>query len=131
MFAIRRKRRRPTDLYERFASCLALVEQAKEHLLDVVPSARRPGIPLAEGLLGFDASLRGAQQAMHGWRDDLVREQWDACERALTESLLRAERLRLDAPDLEFEPLLAAVTELIEPLDAFEDAADRLRTMDR
>jgi hypothetical protein len=129
----RRKRRQPADpgLHDRFMSCLVLVEEAKERLLAAVPSARRRGVTPAEGVMGFELSLREAQGAMSGWLDGTIGAEWDACDAALREALHRAERLRTEAPVLEFEPLLAAVGELIEPLDAFEDAAERLRKASR
>jgi hypothetical protein len=110
---------------------LALVEDGKERLLAAVPTARRRGIAPAEGLLGFEESLREARHAMPGWRDAVIGDDWNACDEALRESLRRAEALRMEAPALEFEALLGAFGDLIAPLDAFEDAAEILRKHDR
>jgi hypothetical protein len=124
---IRRRRRAERRLPDGFMSCLVLMEEGKEQLLAAVPTARRRGLPPAEAVLGFELCLREAQAAMKSWRDDRLEAEWVACSEALEESLRRAQRLRMEAPDLEFESLLAAVGDLIDPLDAFGAAAERLR----
>jgi hypothetical protein len=105
------------------------VEQAKEALVAVVPSARTPGSPLAEGLFTFEHGVREAAKGMAGWRHEELASEWDACSEGIAEALRRTERLRLEAPDLGFEPMLAAVGDLIAPLEAFEAAAERFRAL--
>jgi hypothetical protein len=131
MFGSRHRRGTEGVLFGRFTSCLASVEEGKERLLAAVPTARRSGIAPAEGLLGFEECLREARDAMPGWRDGLIDDEWRACDEAIGEALRRAEALRLEAPALEFEALLAAFGDLMAPLDAFEDAAERLGKRDR
>ena len=79
-------------------------------------------MPLAQALLGFEEGLRSARAGMDGWRSIDAEELWRACLGALEESLRRAERLRIEAPELDYEGLVGKLAELIEPLDAFDDA---------
>ncbi len=110
-----------------FGSVLVLVERAKEDLVAATPSPRGvTAVPLAEALLRFEEGIASARDAMDGWRRTETEEIWAACLQSLEESLLRAERLRLDAPDLDYEGLVAKLAELIDPLEAFEDAEQRL-----
>lgn len=105
------------------------VEEAKEALIAVVPSARAPGRPLADGLFAFESGLGHAAAAMGGWRHPDLASEWEACSGGITEALRRAEQLRMEAPELGFEPMLAAVGDLIAPLEAFEAAAERFRSL--
>ena len=91
------------------------------------PSARAPGRPLADALFEFEARLSSADAGMDGWRSESVTAEWGACRAGIAEARARGERLRLEAPDLGFEPLLGVIQELIDPLDPFEEAAARLR----
>ena len=57
--------------------------------------------------------------------------EWLACEAGMAESLERARRLREDPPDLGgFEGLIGPSTRS-SPLEAFEAAAERFRTLRR
>jgi hypothetical protein len=66
---------------------------------------------------------------MSAWRVGRVVPEWAACAAAVEESLGLAESLRVRAPELGFEPLLAAVGDLMAPLEAFERAAERFRDL--
>lgn len=105
------------------------VERAKEALVAAVPTARSPGRPLAEALAEFEDELREAESRMAAWRHEELERERTSCRDGLREALRRAEVLRLDAPELGFEPLLATVGDLIAPLEAFETAAERLREL--
>jgi hypothetical protein len=106
---------------DKFASVLLLVERAKEELVSALPSPRGiQRVPLAEALLRFERDLRGAAKEMDGRRG--TGDVWRACRDALDESLGRAERLRLAAPELDYEGLVAVLAELIDPLEAFSEA---------
>lgn len=101
------------------------VEAAKEELLQAVPSPRGiPPRPLADALLSFEAGLRRARDGMPSWRRPDTELAWTRCDHALDEALAGADRLRLEAPPLDAESLLAVLSDLIAPLDAF-DAAHR------
>jgi hypothetical protein len=105
-----------------FTSVLALVEQAKEHLVTAVPSPRGVASrPLAEALLAFEERLREARQALPV-REAATDVIWNRCSTAIDESLRLAEKLRLEAPPLDYEGLVNVLAELISPLEAFADA---------
>ena len=114
-----------------FSTVLLVVEQAKEQLVRAVPSSRAPGHPLADSLLSFEQGLRDAEQRMDAWRDGALEREWLACRDAIVESLARAERLRLEAPELGFESLIGTIADLIAPLDVFEEANERVRALAR
>ena len=59
---------------------------------------------------------------MPAWRDPAREDIWARCAAALLTASERAERLRLDAPVLDYEGLVAVLGRLIDPLEAFEEA---------
>jgi hypothetical protein len=98
------------------AAVIAAVEEAKRELLTSVPSPRGiPGRHLADALLGFEERLREAAGMIP------VGSPSPVLLSAIEESLRRAERLRLDAPALDYEALVAVLADLMEPLDAFAE----------
>jgi hypothetical protein len=108
------------------------IEAAKGALTGTVPSTRSAGIPLAEGILELEQGLTAAQALMPAWRHPDVEDEWLACDAGIRESLQRARRLREDPPELGgFEGLIWAVDQLLAPLEAFEAAAERFRTLRR
>ncbi len=100
-----------------FDRALHRVETAKRELLIAVPSPRGvPGRPIAEALIAFEERLREAGEilpAAHPARDNF--------RDAIAEALRRAERVRLDAPALDYEGLVTVLADLIEPLDALAE----------
>ena len=136
MFASVFKRKKLSDdlqgSLERLSDVVEEVEAAKDAMTGTVPSTRSAGTPLAEGILELVQRLAAAQAQMPLWRHPAVEEQWQACDDGIRESLERARRLREDPPDLGgFEGLIWAVDRLLEPLEAFEAAAERFRTLRR
>lgn len=115
--------------YARFLEVLKSVERAKEAILGAVPAARHPGRPLADALFEFGEELQVARGDMAGWRAAAVESDWQSCKLAIEKSFGLAARLRTGAPDLGFEPLLAAIGDLIAPLEAFEQASERFRSL--
>ena len=108
------------------------VEAAKDVMTSTVPSTRLPGTPLAEAIAEFEDHLGRARDLMTTWRRPEVEEEWVACESGIKESLERAERLREDPPELGgFEGLIWVVDQVLAPLEAFEAAAERFRTLRR
>lgn len=94
----------------RLDPALARIERAKADLVEAVPSPRGvPGRPLAEALLAFEEGLREAASAPE------LPAEWRA---ALRDALDRAERLRLEAPPLDYEGLVTVLADLLAPLDA-------------
>ena len=108
------------------------IEEAKGAMTATVPSTRLPGTPLAEAIAEFEDHLGRAQDLMPDWRHPEVEQEWVACESGIEESLDRAQRLREDPPELGgFEGLIWVVDQVLAPLEAFEVAAERFRTLRR
>jgi hypothetical protein len=108
------------------------VEAAKDAMTGTVPSTRFAGTPLAEGILELEQRLTAAQELMPTWRHPDLDEEWLACFAGIRESLERARRLREDPPELGgFEGLIWAVDQVLAPLEAFEAAAERFRSLRR
>jgi hypothetical protein len=108
------------------------VEAAKDAMTGTVPSTRSAGRPLAEGILELEQRLAVARGSMPAWRHPEVEEEWLACDVGIEKSLERARRMREDPPELGgFEGLIWAVDQLLAPLEAFEAAAERFRTLRR
>jgi hypothetical protein len=129
------RRRLPNELNESLRALRAVVEEvetAKDVMTGTVPSTRSAGTPLAEGILELEQRLAVAQGLMPAWRHAEVEEEWLACGDGIGESLERARRLREDPPDLGgFEGLIWVVDHVLTPLEAFEAAAERFRTLRR
>ena len=122
----------PSELqraYGVFLAATAHVEEAKEAVVRCVPTGRDPGRPLAEGVFAFEERLVRAAASMPDWRAGAIEEEWKRCDLGIEESRRRAGSLREAAPELGFEPLLAAVGDLLEPLEAFEAAEERFREL--
>jgi len=62
--------------------------------------------------MAFEEGLREATASL---------DETDGWRAAIDESLRRAEKLRLDAPALDYEGLVEALTDLMEPLESLED----------
>ena len=108
-------------------STLEVVDRGKDALASAVPGPRKPGRPPAEALLEFERALAEAGSLMPAWKAPDTEETWRSCSDALQESAVMAERLRLEAPPLDFESLVMVLKDLIGPLDAFEEAARLIR----
>jgi hypothetical protein len=115
------------DVRRAFSEAVDRIEHGKAALVSAVPTPRAEGTSLAEALNAFETALRKARQEMRGWRTPETEESWQACSSALTESADRAERLRLEAPSLDYEGLVMTLGDLIAPLEAFAEAERRLR----
>jgi hypothetical protein len=130
-----RRKRLPEELQGSLVSLrkvAAEVEAAKDAMTGAVPSTRFEGMPLAEGILELEQRLAAAQELMPAWRHPVLEAEWLACDAGIRESLERARRLREDPPELGgFEGLIWAVDQLLAPLEAFEAAAERFRTLRR
>jgi hypothetical protein len=66
---------------------------------------------------------------MSGWRRPELDPEWEACAAALEAALRGAELLRLEAPELSFEQMAFMIQDLIAPLEAFDAAAERVRSV--
>ena len=114
---------------ERFRPVVEWVNEARASLLLGVPSGRGPFLPLAEALARFEAGLSRASEEMPGWRTEELEPEWLACRSALDRTVAAAEGLRLRESPQGYEALAPLLDEMLEPLDAFDAAADRLRQM--
>jgi hypothetical protein len=130
-----RRKRLSTELETALVELRAVVaevEAGKRAMTGTVPSTRSAGTPLAEGILELEHRLTAAQVLMPPWRHPNLEGEWLACDAGIRESLERARRLREDPPDLGgFEGLIWAVDQLLAPLEAFEAASERFRTLRR
>lgn len=130
-----RRRRLPSLLQasrRSFQDLLPGLEVAKSALIDSVPGTRLPGRPLAETLLEFEEGLRQVREQMETWRVPEVQDAWTRASEGLDEAIRQAERVRLSASaPAGFEGLIGLVGELMAPLDAFGEAAERFRDLRR
>lgn len=110
-------------------SCIDAVGRGKDALTSAVPGPRTQGRPVTQALLEFEGALREARSVMPAWSASGTDETWRSCSEALDESARRAERLRLEAPALDFEGLVMVLKDLIGPLEAFDDAERLLRRL--
>jgi hypothetical protein len=115
--------------HEGFVVTRQRVEEAKAALVSTVRSGRVEGVPLAEGLLGFETKVAAARDAMPSWRVDRVEDVWRACDEGIAEAARRAEHLRLEGTPAIYEELIAAVEQLLDPLEPFDAAARRFRDL--
>jgi hypothetical protein len=130
-----RKRGLPPELevpLEGLRRVVVEVEAAKDAMTGTVPSTRSAGTSLAEGIFELERRLATAQVLMAAWRHPDLETEWSQCDEGIRQSLDRARQLREDPPELaSFEGLIWAVDLLLEPLEAFEAAAERFRTLRR
>jgi hypothetical protein len=132
--AVFRRRRLPPELVSaagRFDEVLRAVESAKQVAVDSLPRARAPGTPLGEALLEFEQWLLEADRGMPGWRRPELDTEWDRCRSGLEQALAEGLRLRLEAPEMGFDRLAFTIQDLIAPLEPFEVAAERFRSLRR
>ena len=115
---------------ESFGSTVACVEDAKAALVSSVRAGRAPGAPLADALAGFESGLAEADALMSSWHVAEVEEVWERCAAGLADAQARAEAFRTtgDPPEI-YEELIAALEDLMDPLDPFEDAARAWRDL--
>ncbi len=116
-------------VFATFGQVVASVERAKEALVAAAPGRRGPGVQLAEALWGFETGIEEARDQMAGWRTAETEAVWRSCLSGLDQSARSAEELRLGAPPEGYEELYARLAELMEPLEAFSDAARRFREL--
>jgi hypothetical protein len=115
--------------FDDFAQVLRIVEDAKEALVAAVPGRRGAGAPVAEALWAFESGVDDALKRMASWRTSETEGAWLSCLSALEETARSAEELRLGEPPQGYEELYARLAEIMEPLDAFADAARRFREL--
>lgn len=130
-----RRKRLPEHLEAPFAAfedILGPLERARAALPESVPGTRMPGRPLAETLAEFEDGLGQVRAGMEAWRASEVEAEWRAASAGLDEALALGERIRVDATEPEgFEAMIGLIGDLLAPLDAFEQAAERFDRLRR
>jgi hypothetical protein len=122
-------RERRTDGADAFRRTVAHVEEAKLSLASAAPSGRSEGRPLAQAVAEYEHWLVVASRSLVFWPSPLEAE-LAACRRALEEAARRSERLRLEESPHGYEELYGLLAELMEPLDAFTGAQERVEAME-
>ena len=74
----------------------------------------------------FEGGLVAAVSAMPRPVSPETEGVWSSCGDAITRSLDATERLRLEAPELDYERLVGVLADLMAPLEAFEAAENEL-----
>jgi hypothetical protein len=106
------------------------LEDARQALLGCLPVGRVDPAPIPVGLDLLRDELQAVATRVEDWRVPEVESQWQACRAALAESLAHIEPTRLTAARTdELEVLLDAVTDVVEPLDVWQDAERRWRSL--
>jgi hypothetical protein len=130
-----RRKRLPDDLetsLEGFKAVVEEIEAAKDAMTATVPRTRLPGTLLPDAMLELKEHLGRAKERMPTWRHPEVEDEWRACDEGIDEALRCANELREQAPELGgFEGLIWAVDRILGPLEAFEAAAERFRSLRR
>lgn len=129
------RRSRPPELEEPFEALtrtLAVIGEAKDELTSVMPTTRAPGRPLAEAILAFESAIARADPEMAGWDVHELEHAWASAREGIDRSRRRAAELQRDEADPQgFEGLIWAVSQVLDPLDALEEAVNRFRQLRR
>lgn len=133
MWAVFRRRRLPDHLAAPWAAFVAQaqrVEDARQALLGCLPVGRVDPAPVPVGLDLLRDELLAVEREVGAWHVAEVDAQWRACRAAITETLAHIESTRATAVRTEeLEVLLDAVADVIEPLDVWQDAERRWRSL--
>lgn len=106
------------------------VEDARQALLGCLPVGRVDPAPIPVGLDLLRDELREVGARLHEWQVPEVEAQWHACRAAVDEALAHIEPTRGTAQQTdELEVLLDAVTDVVEPLDVWQDAEHHWRSL--
>lgn len=128
-----RRKQIPLYLADRWAAFIAQagrVENARQALLGCLPVGRVDPAPIPVGLDLLRDELLAVRADLDLWRADPVEAQWQACASAISESLAHIEPARATAARTdELEVLLDAITDVVEPLDVWQDAEHAWRAL--
>lgn len=123
MFARKRMPERLAGPWEAFREQAERVEAAREALLGCLPVGRVDPAPVPVGLDLLGDELEAVRAELGAWRVVEVESEWEACRASVEDALGHVEAARAVAgTTTELEELLDAVTEVVEPLDAWADA---------
>ena len=128
-----RRKQLPPHLNDRFAAFAAQagrLEDARQALLGCLPVGRVDPVPIPVGLDLLRDELIAVRDDLQRWRTPEVEASWQACAAAITEALAHVEPTRRTAQETdELEVLLDAVTDVVEPLDVWQDAEHAWRAL--
>lgn len=111
-----------------FLDAAEVVEGGRRYLLATLPTGRVEPVPVAVGIDALQRAIADARGWMDDWRLSEVEHEWTACRTALDEAEAALPQVReVAATTGELEELLAAVEDVVAPLDAFADAERALR----
>lgn len=111
------------DAWWAFVDCAEVVEAGRRQLLATLPAGRVQPAPVGLGLDALGAAIEDARAWMPRWRIAEMADAWDDCAAGLEEAAAAIPEVRRTAASPgELEELLGAMTEVIDPLDAFADA---------
>ena len=117
------------DAFDAFRDVFVAVQEATSRLSSAAPGGRSPGVGLAEALAGFHDGLDRARRGMPAWRRPEVEAEWSGCRDALDEATARSDALRMGETPQGYEQVYGALADIMEPLEAFADAARRFRAL--
>lgn len=131
---VRRRRTLPADLapaHDAFERCAHHVDLAQRAMIRCVPSsARSVALPLAVGAQTVRIALADARAAMPAWQHPDVEQAWAACSAALDQTLDQLDgAIAVAGATTELEVALTAVQDLLDPLHAFVEAAERFERL--
>jgi hypothetical protein len=87
-------------------------------------------LPLGVGAQTVRIALADAQALMPYWRHEVIEGCWAACEAAIAETLGGLDHaVGTAAATVELEVALTAVQDLLDPLHAFVEAAERFEKL--
>jgi hypothetical protein len=123
---MRRRKQMPPELqpaWDAFRAQALRVEHARTALLSCLPVGRVDPVPVPVGLDLIRDELTAAAGEMASWRHDAITVYWDACAAAIDEALAAIPKAsHVATASTELEELLDAVSDVVEPLDAWHDA---------
>jgi hypothetical protein len=123
---ILRRKRMPDRLvpdWESFLRQAERVEHARQALLGCLPVGRVDPAPVPVGLELLRDELRAVRRDLDAWKRDEVAEAWERCAAAIDEALEAVpDAHEVATTSSELEELLDAVTDVVEPLDAWGEA---------
>lgn len=121
-----RRKTLPSDLvpaWEAFRAQAERIEAARQALLGCLPVGRVDPAPVPVGLDTLRHELEAVAARLDEWWVPAIDEHWRQCRRALEEAREAIGSARREAATTgELEELLGAVSEVVEPLDAWHDA---------
>lgn len=120
------RKRLPSELvepYAQFSAQAERVEGARQGLLSCLPVGRVDPAPIPVGLDLIVDELQDVNAELESWRVEAVARQWEQCRASITEALQAVPSARRTAAEsTELEELLEAISDVVEPLDAWHTA---------